>query len=300
MGDIIVSTKKKENGGGPSTIKCPMLTATNYTVWAMRMKITLKVHKVWEVIESETTEGERNDMATALLFQSIPEALILQVGDLNTAKKVWDAIKARHMGAERVREARLQTLMAEFDRLKMKDSETIDDFAGKLSEISSKSAALGVEIEEPKMVRKFLKSLPRKKYIQIVAALEQVLDLNKTNFKDIIGRLKAYEECVAEEEETEDDHGKLMYANSEAKNGQTNHSPYNGDNYRGRGRGGRFYRGRGRGRYNGERYITERDASRVTCYRCDKLGHFVADCPELKLKLQEAHETDNTETQTAE
>lgn len=204
------------------------------------------------------------------------------------------------MGAERIKEARLQALMAEFDPLKMKDSETIDDFAGKLSEISSKSAALGVEIEEPKMVRKFLKILPRKKYIQIVAALEQVLDLNKTNFEDIIGRLKAYEECVAEEEETEDDHGKLMYANSEAKNGQTNHSPYNGDNYRGRGRGGRFYRGRGRGRYNGERYITERDASRVTCYRCDKLGHFVADCPELKLKLQEAHETDNTETQTAE
>ena len=73
------------------------------------------------------------------------------------------------MGAERIKEARLQTLMAEFDPLKMKDSETIDDFAGKLSEISSKSAALGIDIEEPKLVRKFLKSLPHKKYIQIVA-----------------------------------------------------------------------------------------------------------------------------------
>lgn len=77
-------------------------------------------------------------MAMALLFQSIPEALLLQVGELDTAKKVWEAIKTRHMGAERVREARLQTLMAEFDRLKMKETETIDDFAGKLSEISSK------------------------------------------------------------------------------------------------------------------------------------------------------------------
>ena len=88
MRDIIVSTEKKEGGGGPSTIKCLMLTATNYTVWAMRMKITLKVHKVWEVIESESTEIDKNNMATALLFQSIREALILQVGDLNTAKKV--------------------------------------------------------------------------------------------------------------------------------------------------------------------------------------------------------------------
>lgn len=85
-------------------------------------------------------------MAIALLFQAIPEALVLQVGELDTAKKVWDAIRMRHIGAERVKEARLHTLMAEFDRLKMKDSENIDDFVGKLSEISSKSHALGEEI----------------------------------------------------------------------------------------------------------------------------------------------------------
>ena len=171
MGEVIPVTMKKE-GGSSSSIKCPMLTSSNYTVWAMRMKVMLKVHKAWEVIETESADSEKNDLATALLFQSIPEALILQVGELDTAKKVWDAIKLRHMGAERVREARLQTLMAEFDRLQMKDSEKIDDFAGKLSEISSKSAALGVTIEEPKLVRKFLKCLPRKKYIQIVASLE--------------------------------------------------------------------------------------------------------------------------------
>ena len=67
----------------------------------------LKVHKVWDVIEDESVDIEKNDMATTILFQSIPETLILQVGELNTAKQVWDAIKTRHMGAERVREARL-------------------------------------------------------------------------------------------------------------------------------------------------------------------------------------------------
>ena len=38
-------------------------------------------------------------MAVVLLFQSIPEVLILQVGELNTAKKVWEAIRATHVGA---------------------------------------------------------------------------------------------------------------------------------------------------------------------------------------------------------
>ncbi|KNA02920.1 hypothetical protein SOVF_214050, partial [Spinacia oleracea] len=211
--------------------------------------VALKVHKVWETIDPGTKDDDKNNMAIALLFQSIPEALILQVGDLDTSKGVWDAIKARHVGADRVKEARLQTLMAEFDRLKMKETDKIDDFVGKISELSSKSVALGQTIEEPKLVKKFLKSLPRKRYIHIVASLEQVLDLNTTSFEDIVGRLKAYEERISEKVEEEDqteynDQGKLMYVN-------TNSPQYNQDNYggnRGRGRGGSFqWRGRGRG-----------------------------------------------------
>ena len=40
------------------------------------------------------------------------------------------------------------------------------------------------------MVKKFLKGLPRMKFIHIVASLEQVLDLNSTGFQDIVRRLK--------------------------------------------------------------------------------------------------------------
>ena len=227
---------------GPSGVKFPMLTSSNYTVWSMRMKIALKVCEVWEVIDPGTKDEKKNNMAIAFLFQSIPEALILQVGEIDTAKGVWDAIKARHVGAERVKEARLQTLMAEFDRLKMKEGDKIDGFVGKLSEISSKSASLGEMIEEPKLVKKFLKSLPRKKYIHIVASLEQVLDLNTTSFEDIVGRLKAYKERLADEEdeeETQEDSEKLMYTNADS-----NSDSY-GYNNRGRGRRGRSnWRGR--------------------------------------------------------
>ena len=244
-------------------------------------------------------------MAIAFLFQSIPEALILQVGDIDTSKGVWEAIRARHVGAERVKEARLQTLMAEFDRLKMKADDTIDLFAGKLAEISSKSASLGETVEEPKLVKKFLKSLPRKKYIHMVASLEQVLDLNITSFEDIVGRLKAYEERIAEEEDdTHDDQGKLMY-------GDTSQESHGGSysSGRSRGRGGRSnWRGRGRGR-NGSSFQSQKEAfkqrqsgdiSHITCFSCDKQGHYATDCPNKKLKFQETVERKDDDTQDAD
>lgn len=114
----------------------------------------------------------------------------------------------------------------------MKDNETIDEFGGKLAEISSKSSALGISIEEPKLDKKFLSSLPRKKYIHIVASLEQVLDLNTTSYEDIIGRLKTYEERIQENEEPHEDQTKLMYTNNEGPNQE-----YQRDYNKNRGRG---------------------------------------------------------------
>lgn len=68
-----------------------------------------------------------------------------------------------------------------------------------------------------------------------MAALEQVLDFKTMSFEDIVVLLKAYEECVALEEEIQEDQGKLMYANMESHL----NCGSNGDN-RGRFRGGRF------------------------------------------------------------
>lgn len=90
------------------------------------MKVTLRVHKVCKTIDYGSPEAEKNDVAIAL------ENLILQVVNLDSLKDIWDAIKARHLGEDRVRETRLQTLMSEFEYMRMKDSETIDTFAGKI------------------------------------------------------------------------------------------------------------------------------------------------------------------------
>ena len=106
MADVKDETMAIKNAE-PASIKFPMLTTSNYTVWCLRMKIALKVSEVWETIDPGTKDEKKNNMAIAFLFQSVLEALILQVSDLDTSKGVWDAIRARNLGAERVKEAQL-------------------------------------------------------------------------------------------------------------------------------------------------------------------------------------------------
>ncbi|WZZ61775.1 hypothetical protein YC2023_061882 [Brassica napus] len=270
----------------PSTVVCPMLSSTNYAAWAMRMKVLLRVHKVWESIEPGTDNEEKKDIATALLFQSIPENLILQVGEVDSPKEIWEAVKSRNLGAERVKEARLQTLMNEFERIRMNDTDSIDIFTGKISKLASKSAVLGQAMEEPKLVKKFLNSLPRRKYIHIIASLEQVLNLNKMSFEDIVGRLKAYEERI-QEEDTQEPQGNLLYTDSN-------------QSYNSRGRGRGWNRGRGnRGRWHNtqERGKGKKDYSQITCCSCKKKGHFASDCPEEE---QDDHELNKADTEEAD
>ena len=116
--------------------QCPKLKTTNYTVWAIQIKVILEAHGLWETIEpKENTQlDDKKDKATiALLFQALTEDVILQVASFKTAKELWESLRKRHVGEERVQQARLQSLLIGFNALQMKDDETVDAFTNKLN-----------------------------------------------------------------------------------------------------------------------------------------------------------------------
>ncbi|GKB85579.1 zinc finger, CCHC-type containing protein [Tanacetum coccineum] len=154
--------------------QCPGLSETNYTTWSIMIE-TVSKHK--------------------------------------NAKDVWESIKVRYIGAERVQKARLQILRNELEMLKMNDTESINDFAGKISGIVAKFKSLGSTLEEEVIVR-------------------------KTHW-----RVKAYEERLQSLEAKDGEQDQLMLASDQT---------YGESSGRGRNfeRGGR---GRGRGRGRGDK-----------------------------------------------
>ncbi|KAD6795895.1 hypothetical protein E3N88_06791 [Mikania micrantha] len=220
--------------GGSLPFNCPILMSTNYPIWSLRIRAIFKAHRIWEAIKPGTDVDPRKDKsAIAYQYQALPEDLILQIAHCQRAKEIWDAIKTHHLGVERVMEAWLQTLKAEFEAARMKDNEKIDDFAAKLAGIASRSAALGTVIEESTMTVKF---------------------------QEVVGRLKAYEERTITKTSSSS-HDQLLLSqggwDSRRKPERNfNKGRGNGQDARGRGRGhgktGGSGRGAGRGQHSQE------------------------------------------------
>ncbi|GJY21036.1 zinc finger, CCHC-type containing protein [Tanacetum coccineum] len=178
--------------------QCPKLKTTNYTVWAIQIKVILEAHGLWEMIEPKenTQADEKKDKATiAFLYQALTEDVILQVAGCETAKELWESLKKRHVGEEKVQQARLQSLMIGFQTLQMTEDDTVDAFTAKLNGYATKAKELGKTLDESLLVRKLLDSTPDR-FIQIVASIEQTNDLDDITLDEIIGKLKAFEERI--------------------------------------------------------------------------------------------------------
>ncbi|GKB58278.1 zinc finger, CCHC-type containing protein, partial [Tanacetum coccineum] len=250
------------------------------------MQIILEANGLWEMIEpNEKTQADnkKDKTAIAFIYQALPEEQLLQITKHKTAKAIWDALKTRHIGEERVQQARLQTLKSDFEMLHMKEDEAIDTFTAKLTTLVNKAASLGHTIEDSIVVRKLLNAVPDK-FLQIVASIEQYSDLDEMSVEEAIGRLKTFEERIkVKKGKAFEDQDKLLF---------TKHND-NGQRHR--------YDNQGRGRYipphsrnrddnrqhgkedslsqdYNEAMEKPRDFSKVKCYNCNEYGHYASHC----------------------
>ncbi|KAL0300783.1 UNVERIFIED_CONTAM: hypothetical protein Sradi_6355100 [Sesamum radiatum] len=84
--------------------------------------------------------------------------------------------------------------------MKMKDSETIDEYYTKVRELVNQLKAYGEDIPEKKVVEKLLISVTEK-YDPIVTTIEETKDITTLTVTELVGSLEAYEKRRSRREE---------------------------------------------------------------------------------------------------
>ncbi|KAL8257740.1 hypothetical protein R6Q59_029781 [Mikania micrantha] len=150
-------------GGGSTSYQCPMLNATNYTSWAIKMESFMDAQGLWDAIHppaGANIDVRLGKKAGAFIFQALPKEILLQVAGHTEARVVWEALRTRFLGADRVQQAQIQTLNREFELLSMKETDSIDDFASKVGGVVSKFRTLGTTMDEKTNVKQLLNAPP--------------------------------------------------------------------------------------------------------------------------------------------
>jgi hypothetical protein len=114
----------------------PILTKTNYTEWSAVMRVMLQGRHLWDTVNVGACEFTDDRNALEALCKAVPPELQGVLANKAMAKEAWDALKTRHLGIDRVRKAKAQTLRHEFDVITFNEGESIDDFSCRLTKIA--------------------------------------------------------------------------------------------------------------------------------------------------------------------
>jgi hypothetical protein len=88
--------------------------------------------------------------------------------------------------------AKLQMLISKFEEIKMLVEEIFGEFYTKISDLRNSIVSLGKQISNVKLIRKILRSLPKRFRIK-VTIIEESKDLEEMKIEELVGSLQTYE-----------------------------------------------------------------------------------------------------------
>ena len=162
--------------------------------------------KVWQAVEISWTKPKEvsadwddakimaanfNNRALNVLFSAVTNEEFKKISSTETANEAWTILQTTYEGTKAVKDSKLQRLTTSFEEIKMEEDESFDEFYAKLKDIVKSAFNLGETIPKPKIVRKVLKSLPKRFHAKITTIVESK-DINQIPLTELVGNLQTY------------------------------------------------------------------------------------------------------------
>ena len=162
---------------------------------------------VWQVIEIGWTKPTEaladcddakikaanfNSRALNALFSVVTNDEFKKISSTETAKKAWTILQITYEGTKAIKDSKLQRLTTSFEEIKMEEDESFDEFYAKFKDIVNSAFNFGETIHEPKIVRKVLRSQPKRFHAKIIS-IEESKDIDKIPLTELVENLQTYE-----------------------------------------------------------------------------------------------------------
>ena len=93
------------------------------------------------------------------IFNAVSMKEFKRISNVEVAHTTWNILQTVHEGTKAVKINKLQQLKTTFESIRMSDNESFDEFYAKLIYIVNYAYNLGEICDQPKIVRKILRSL---------------------------------------------------------------------------------------------------------------------------------------------
>jgi len=129
------------------------------------------------------------------LFNGVDKNMFRLINTCTVANDAWEILRTTHEGTYKVRMSKFHLLTTKFENLRMKDYESILDFHMNILDIANTSSSLGEKMLDEKLVRKILRSLP-KRFDMKVTTNEEAQDIKNIKVDELIRSLQTFELAI--------------------------------------------------------------------------------------------------------
>ncbi|MQL88818.1 hypothetical protein Taro_021385 [Colocasia esculenta] len=166
----------------------------------LALKASLGIKEATEESESSTSEDDSNDDKKKISLNSKAKSILccaLSKKEFNiisactSAMEMWEKLRITYEGTYKVKETRIDILVAQYERFQMQSGESITQMYNRFTDITNNLAGLEKIYEIGDMMRKILRCLTS--WTPKVTAIEEANDLRKMSLERLIGSLMAHE-----------------------------------------------------------------------------------------------------------